>query len=193
MQKISEITMDKLITKFNRDISASLQKELSLKNKFLIPKILKVVVSAGIGDYKEDDSAVKKITEELTRITGQKPHLNLSKKAVSAFKLRIGQPVGLTVTLRGEIMYDFVDRLINVALPRVRDFRGLSNKGFDGNGNYSIGIKEYMIFPEVKYEDATRPFGFQININTNVKNDNETRALLTSLGFPFEKKEHNNG
>jgi len=180
--------MDKLITKFNKDISISLKKELSLKNQFLIPKLLKVVVSTGIGDYKEDDAAVKKITEELTKITGQKPRVNLSRKAVSAFKLRIGQPVGLTVTLRGEKMYDFIDRLINVALPRVRDFRGLSNKGFDGNGNYAIGIKEYMIFPEVKYEDATRPFGFQVNINTNVKNDNETRALLVGLGFPFEKK-----
>ena len=185
--------MEKLITKFNKEISASLKKELSLKNQYLIPKLLKVVVSTGIGDYKEDDAAVKKITEELTKITGQKPRVNLSRKAVSSFKLRIGQPVGLTVTLRGEKMYDFIDRLINVALPRVRDFRGLSNKGFDGNGNYSIGIKEYMIFPEVKYEDATRPFGFQVNINTNVKNDNETRALLVSLGFPFEKKEQKNG
>jgi large subunit ribosomal protein L5 len=180
--------MDKLITKFNKEISASLKKELSLGNQYLIPKLLKVVVSTGIGDYKEDDTAVKKITKELTKITGQKPRVNLSRKAVSSFKLRIGQPVGLTVTLRGEKMYDFVDRLINIALPRVRDFRGLSNKGFDGNGNYAIGIKEYMIFPEVKYEDATRPFGFQVNINTNVKNDNETRALLTNLGFPFEKQ-----
>ena len=185
--------MEKLIEKFNKGIAASLQKELSLKNIFLVPKIEKIVVSTGIGDYKEDDAAIKKITEELTKIVGQKPRLNLSRKAVSAFKLRIGQPVGLTVTLRGEKMYDFIDRLTNVALPRVRDFRGLSNKGFDGQGNYAFGIKEYMIFPEVKYEDATRPFGFQVNIKTNVKKDDETRALLIALGFPFEKKKEKNG
>ena len=185
--------MEKLIEKFNKEIAPALQKELSLKNKFLTPRIEKIVVSTGIGDYKDDDGAVKKIAEELTKIVGQKPRINLSRKAVSAFKLRIGQPVGLTVTLRGEKMYDFVDRLINVALPRVRDFRGLSNKGFDGHGNYAIGIKEYMIFPEVKYEDATRPFGFQVNIKTNVSKDNETRALLVGLGFPFEKKERKNG
>lgn len=181
--------MEKLIVKFNKEITPALQKELSLKNKFLIPKIKKIVISTGIGDYKDDDAAVKKILDELTRIVGQKPRINMSRKAVSAFKLRIGQPVGLTVTLRGEKMYDFIDRLVNVALPRVRDFRGLPNKGFDGQGNYTLGIKEYMIFPEVKYEDATRPFGFQININTNVKKDSDTRALLVSLGFPFEKKE----
>ena len=185
--------MQKLIEKFNKEIAPALQKELSLKNKFLTPKIEKIVVSTGIGDYKDDDGAVKKIMEEFTKIVGQKPRVNLSRKAVSSFKLRIGQPVGLTVTLRGEKMYDFVDRLTNVALPRVRDFRGLPVKGFDGNGNYSIGIKEYMIFPEVKYEDATRPFGFQINIKTNVKSDAETRALLVNLGFPFEKKEQKNG
>jgi len=183
--------MEKLITKFNKEIKQSIKKELSLSNDFMVPKIEKVVISTGIGDFKEDDAAVKKITEELTRITGQKPRLNLSKKAVSAFKLRIGQPVGLTVTLRGEKMYDFIDRLINIALPRVRDFRGLSKKGFDGHGNYSIGVREYMIFPEVKYEDATRPFGFQVNIKTNVKQDLQTMLLLSNLGFPFEKEKKN--
>jgi len=185
--------MEKLIVKFNKEISTALRKELSIKNKFLTPGLEKIVVSTGIGDYKDDDAAVKKITEELTRITGQKPRLNLSRKAVSSFKLRIGQPVGLTVTLRDERMFDFIDRLVNVALPRVRDFRGLPLKGFDGLGNYSVGIKEYMIFPEVKYEDATRPFGFQINIKTNVKKDDQAKALLIGLGFPFEKKERKNG
>jgi large subunit ribosomal protein L5 len=180
--------MEKLIEKFNKEISPKLMKDLSLGNRFVVPKIEKVVVSTGTGDFKEDDAAVKKISEELAKIVGQKARVNLSRKAVSSFKLRIGQPIGLSVTLRGEKMYDFIDRLINVALPRVRDFRGLSLKGFDGHGNYSIGIKEYMIFPEVKYEDATRPFGFQVNIKTNVSDDQKTKVLLENLGFPFEKR-----
>ncbi len=183
--------MEKLIQKYNKEIAPKLKKELGLKNNFLIPKIIKVTVSAGIGDFKDDDAAIKKISDELAKITGQKPKLNLSKKAVSSFKLRIGQPVGLTVTLRGEKMYDFIDRLVSVALPRVRDFRGLSKKGFDGNGNYSIGIREYMIFPEVKYEEATRPFGFQVNIKTNTENDEQAKLLLSEIGFPFERKQNN--
>lgn len=179
--------MEKLIEKFNKSIMPELQKELKLSNVFEVPKIEKVVISTGIGDYKEDEAAINKIREELSKITGQKTKLNISRKAVSSFKLRIGQPVGLTVTLRGEKMFDFIDRLINVALPRVRDFRGLPNKSFDGNGNYSIGLKEYMIFPEVKYEDATRSFGLEINIKTTAHDDAKAMALLAALGFPFEK------
>jgi len=180
--------MEKLVEKYNKIIIPELRKELSKKNIMEVPKLTKVVVSSGVGDFKEDDKVVAKISAELSKITGLKPKINRSRKAVSAFKLRIGQPVGLTATLRGEKMYDFLDRLINVAFPRVRDFRGLSKKSFDGQGNYSIGIKDYSIFPEIKYEDVTTPFGFQVNIKTNCKNDEDARALLVKLGFPFEKK-----
>lgn len=179
--------MEKLAKKFNTVILPALQKELGIKNISAVPKIVKVVVSSGIGDFKDDDKAIEKIANELKLICGQKAKINHSKKAVSSFKLRIGQPIGLTITLRGEKMFDFIDKLVNTALPRVRDFRGLLKKGFDGHGNYCIGIKEYSIFPEVKYEDISINFGFQINIKTTAKSDDEARVLLKLLGFPFEK------
>lgn len=185
--------MEKLFLKFNNKIKESIKLDLSLKNIYEVPEIDKIVVSCGIGDFKDDDKMVKKISDDISKITGLKPKINMSKKAVSSFKLRIGQPVGLTTTLRGEMMYDFLDRLINVAIPRVRDFRGLPLSSFDGHGNYCISVKEHTIFPEIKYEDVTITFGFQVNINTTTKNDNESKVLLKSLGFPFEKKEHKNG
>lgn len=183
--------MEKLIEKFNKEISPKLKKELNLSNENEIPKITKIIVAAGIGDYKEDEAAIKKIALELAKITGQKAKINRARKAVSAFKLRIGQIVGLSVTLRRERMYDFLDRLISVALPRVRDFKGLKYSSLDGHGNYSIGIKEYMIFPEVKYEEAGKPFGIEVNIITNTSDDKKAKALLSSLGFPFEKEQKN--
>ena len=164
-----------------------------MKNILEVPRLEKVVVSCGTGDFKDDDKMIAKIAGELAKITGLHPKTNLSRKAVSSFKLRIGQPVGLTTTLRGERMYDFVARLVSVALPRVRDFRGLPLSAFDGRGNYSIGIKEYAIFPEIKYEDVTHNFGFQVNIKTTAKNDGDAKRLLELLGFPFEKKEQKNG
>jgi len=180
--------MEKLIEKFNKSIKPNLKKELEKDNISQVPAVEKVVISAGIGDFKEDDKMVQKIVNEISRIAGQRARINKSRKAVSAFKLRIGQPVGVTVTLRRETMFDFIDRLINVALPRVRDFRGLPLSGFDKNGNYSLGIKDYAIFPEIKYEDITQSFGFQINIKTTADNDKDALALLKALGFPFEKK-----
>lgn len=183
--------MEKLIEKYNKNIVPELKKELNKKNVMEVPKLLKVVVSTGVGDFKEDDKAIEKIGVELSKLTGLKSKTNLSRKAVSSFKLRIGQPVGLTTTLRGERMYDFLDRLVNVAFPRVRDFRGLPLKSFDGQGNYSIGIKDYAIFPEIKYEDITHSFGLEINIRTNCKTDEDAKSLLVKLGFPFEKKEKN--
>lgn len=179
--------MEKLISKFNKSLKLKLKENLKKDNIFQVPAIEKVVVSAGIGDFKEDDKMVAKIAEELSKITGQKAKINKSRKAVSAFKLRVGQPIGVTITLRGERMYDFIERLNNIALPRVRDFRGLSLTAFDKNGNYSIGIKDYAIFPEIKYEDIVTNFGFQINIKTTAKNDADALALLKLLGFPFEK------
>lgn len=180
--------MEKLRQKYENSIKADLKKSLGKKNIFEIPRIEKVVVSTGVGDFKEDKGTIDKIAAELSRITGQKAKINLSRKSVSAFKLRTGQPVGLTATLRGDRAYDFLNKLVSVALPRVRDFRGLSLKAFDGRGNYTAGIREYSIFPEVRYENISQNFGLQVNIKTTAKNDEDTKALLVALGFPFEKK-----
>lgn len=179
--------MEKLVNKIKNQYDLEIQKELKLSNCFMLPRIEKIVVSSGVGRLKEDDKEIEKIAADLTKITGQKPKKNLSKKAVSAFKLRIGQVIGLTVTLRGEKMYDFLDKLINSALPRVRDFRGLSKKSFDGQGNYIIGIKEHTIFPEIRLEDVATPFGLQVNIKTNNSDDEKVQVLLKHLGVPFSK------
>lgn len=181
--------MQTLKEKFDANIRNELKSKLGFKSIERTPKILKVVVSCGVGKFKEDEKAIEKIAKEIATVTGQTAKINKSRKAVSAFKLRIGQPVGLTVTLRGMKMYDFVYRLVNIALPRVRDFKGLSRSGFDGEGNYSLGIEEYTIMPEVKYEEVSENFGFQVNINTSAKDNNECEALLSALGFPFEKQE----
>lgn len=179
--------MSKLREKFNTAIKKELQTELGLKNISAVPNIEKVVVSAHIGAYKEDKEAIEFIAAELATICGQKAKINRSRKSVSAFKLRVGQPVGLTVTLRGDRMYDFISRLTDAALPRVRDFKGLKNKAFDGNGNYTVSVEEHVIMPEIKYEGSTKVFGFQVNIKTTSNKDEYTKLLLTKLGFTFEK------
>jgi large subunit ribosomal protein L5 len=179
--------MDKLLKQFKENIIKDIKSTLKKENVFEVPQIEKVIVSTGTGDFKDDKNAIEKIAKEMAKITGQKANVNLSKKAVSAFKLRIGQPVGLTVTLRGERMYDFVNRLVNIALPRVRDFRGLKLTSFDNQGNYSIGLRDYSIFPEIKYEDITVNFGLEICIKTTANNKEDARVLLEKLGFPFEK------
>jgi len=179
--------MSKLKLDYIEKIRPELKKELNISNIHAVPKIEKVTVSAKTGSVKEDSNAIEEIKKVLSEITGQNPKLNKSKKAVSSFKLRIGQPVGLTVTLRNEKMYDFLSRLLNVALPRLRDFKGLPKKAFDGNGNYSIGIEEHVIMPESKYEGNTRVFGFQVNITTTAKDDKSAEHLLNKLGFKFEK------
>lgn len=180
--------MEKLHQKFKNQIFSSLKSELKKNNIFEVPRVEKVVISSGVGAFKENKEIIEKISAELARITGQRPKINLSRKSVSAFKLRTGQPVGLTVTLRRERMNDFLDKLINVALPRVRDFRGISTKSFDGQGNYVIGVKEYPIFPEVKYENIAEVFGLSVIIKTTAKTDADAKVLLQKLGFPFEKK-----
>lgn len=185
---------DSIKEKFYTTMRPELMKSLNLKNIERTPKILKVVVSSGVGKFKEDDKTIEKIKKDLSLICGQTAKINKSRKAVSAFKLRIGQPVGLTTTLRDVKMYDFIYKLVNVALPRVRDFKGLSRSGFDTQGNYSIGLREHTIMPEIKFEDVTEVFGLQVNIHTNAKDKNECEALLKALGFPFEKQEGvNNG
>ena len=173
--------------KYTNEIRQSLQKELGIKNINATPKVNKIVISTGIGDYKEEKETIADIKKNIAEFTGQAPKINLSKKAVSAFKLRIGQPVGLTVTLRDEKMYDFISKLVNVAIPRIRDFKGLQNKSFDSKGNYVIGITDHSIMPEIKYENINKIFGFQINIQVSAKDKESSKALLKALGFPFER------
>ncbi len=181
--------MEKLAEKFNKEILGDIKKTLGKENIFSTPKIEKVVVSAGIGAFKEDENAIKKLIIDFEKITGQKTKVNKAKKAVSAFKLKIGQSIGLTTTLRRERMFDFIDMLVKISLPRVRDFRGLPLDAFDHQGNYTLGIKEQSIFPQIHHDEKSIPFGFQINIKTTADNDEDAKVLLMKLGFPFEKKE----
>lgn len=179
--------MDKLNKIYTDKLGPELQKDLNCGNSFEVPRIEKVVVSAGVGDWKEDKNAIDHISGEVAKITGAKPKVNKSTKAVSAFKLRIGQPVGLTTTLRGERMYDFISKFVNVALPRIRDFRGVSASSFDTVGNFSIGVRDYAIFPEIKYEEVKENFGLEVNFKIKARNKDEAKALLDKLGFPFKK------
>lgn len=179
--------MSDLKEKYYKEIRHELKRELNIANINALPKITKVVISTKTGGVKEDAKAIEEIKASLSEIVGQTPKLNKSKKAVSAFKLRIGQPVGLTVTLRGDRMYDIVSKLTNVALPRVRDFKGIKSQSFDGAGNISIGLTEQIIMPESKYEGNTRIFGFQVNITTNTTDNSHAKLLLQKLGFKFEK------
>ncbi len=166
----------------------AVKKELSLKNDFSVPRIEKVRVNVGIGSLTKQTKDFSEVIDNVTKITGQKPIVTNAKIAVSNFKLRKGMPVGITVTLRGKRAYDLVDRLVNVVFPRVRDFRGLSTKSFDGKGNYSIGFKEALVFPEVNPDDVTNVHGIQVTIVTSAKNNEEGRALLKVIGFPFKKE-----
>lgn len=178
--------MVSLKEKYDKEIAPALQKELGRKNNMAVPRVQSISVSTGIGSMvvagMKDYSFIE---ENLAAITGQKPALRKAKQAISNFKLRAGLPVGLVVTLRGKRMYDFLARFLNIALPRVRDFRGISAKSFDDTGNYSVGLKDSTIFPEVKLDTLTKNFGLQINVKTTAKNKQEAYALLKSLGFPF--------
>ena len=168
-------------------VAPSLMKKFSYKSVMQIPKIDKVVINVGAGEAKDNSKVIDAIMNDLALITGQKPVVCRAKKSVANFKIREGMPIGVKVTLRGEKMYEFLDRLFNVALPRVRDFRGINPNSFDGRGNYSFGLKEQLIFPEIEYDkiDATR--GMDINFITTAKTDEEARELLTLMGAPFEK------
>ncbi|GAB6281598.1 MAG: 50S ribosomal protein L5 [Ignavibacterium sp.] len=179
----------RLFEYYKKEIVPTLMKDLSYKNVMQVPKIHKVVVNMGLGSALGDSKAFEQAVQELTTITGQKPSIRKAKKAISNFKLRQGMNVGAIVTLRNERMYEFLDRLINVALPRVRDFRGLSDKSFDGRGNYSLGIKEQIIFPEINVDKITKVLGMDITIVTSAQTDNEAFELLQAFGFPFRKKE----
>ncbi|PIQ77934.1 50S ribosomal protein L5 [Candidatus Peregrinibacteria bacterium CG11_big_fil_rev_8_21_14_0_20_41_10] len=173
--------------RFKKEILPELQKKLNKSTVAAVPQVTKVVLNVGIGRFKEDKKMVAEIVENMTAIAGQKPILNKSRKAISNFKLRIGMPVGIKVTLRGEKMYNFLNKLINVVFPRIRDFRGFSEKSFDGNGNLSIGIKEHTVFPEVLQVDSTRIHGVQITIHTTATNDADAHELMKLFKFPFRK------
>jgi large subunit ribosomal protein L5 len=179
--------MNRLLEQYKNEIAPALQKELGLKNVMQIPKITKVVVNIGVGEALDNPKALDAAVNDLTIITGQKPVVIAAKKAISNFKLREGRQIGVKVTLRGEKMWAFLDRLINVALPRVRDFRGISADSFDGRGNYTLGLTEQLIFPEIQYDKIDKVRGMEISIVTTAETDDHARQLLSKFGMPFRK------
>ena len=179
--------MARLQQLYREKIVAELQKSLGLENPMQVPKITRITINMGVGEAVADKKAMDGAVSDLTALTGQKPLVTKSRKAIASFKLRAGVPVGAKVTLRGARMYEFLDRLINVAMPRIRDFRGVSARSFDGRGNYSFGVKEQIIFPEIAYDKIDAIRGMDITITTTARDDREGRALLESFSFPFRK------
>jgi len=181
----------RLKAKYRTEIKSELQSQFGFKNVNQVPGLTKIVVNMGVGDAAKDGKLIEFAIKDLTAITGQKPQVNLARKSIAQFKLREGQPIGAHVTLRGDRMWEFLDRLLSLALPRIRDFRGLSDKQFDGKGNYTFGLTEQTMFHEIKQDDVDRPRGMDITLVTTAANDEEGRALLTALGFPFKTKDNN--
>ncbi len=179
--------MARLKEKYKKEIAPQIAKEFDIKNPMAIPRIEKIIVNMGMGEAISNSKILDVAVEELKVITGQKPVITKAKKSIASFKLRQGMPIGTMVTLRGERMYEFLDRLISVALPRVRDFRGISGKAFDGRGNYTLGIREQLIFPEIDFNKVDKTRGMNISIVTTAKNDEQSRALLKALGMPFRQ------
>ncbi len=179
--------MNRLQKKYNEDIRPQLIEKLEYASVMEAPKIDKVVVNMGVGDAINNSKALDDAVNEMTQLTGQKPIITKAKKSIANFKLREGMSIGCKVTLRGERMYEFLDKLINIALPRVRDFQGVSPKAFDGRGNYTLGVKEQLIFPEINYDKINRVRGMDIVIVTTAKTDLEAKELLTQFGMPFRK------
>lgn len=179
--------MSRLIETYNNEITDGMMKKFNYNNKMEVPKIVKVVINMGVGEAKENSKAMDSAVKDLTTITGQKPLVIKAKKSVAAFKVREGMDIGTKVTLRGKRMYEFIDRLINLALPRLRDFRGINPNSFDGRGNYAMGIKEQLIFPEIEYDKVDKIRGMDVIFVTTAKTDEEARELLTLFGMPFKK------
>lgn len=177
--------MARLKEHYEETVKPSLSEEFSYKNPMEVPRLDKIVINMGVGEGVGDNKAVSSAVQDLTAISGQKPVVTKAKKSVAAYKLREGMTIGCKVTLRRDRMYEFLDRLVNIALPRVRDFRGLSEKSFDGGGNYSMGIKEQIVFPEIDYDNVDRVRGMDIIIVTTAKTDQEAKALLRGFNFPF--------
>ena len=170
------------------EVIPALQKDLGIKSVQAVPKLEKIKINVGIGSLTRNTKDFSDVIDNIAKISGQKPIITNAKKAISNFKLREGMPTGITVTIRGNKMYEFIYRLVNVVIPRVRDFRGLNPRSFDGSGNYSIGFKESLVFPEINPDDVLNVHGLQISIINTAKNDEQGRALLTKLGFPFKKE-----
>ncbi len=181
--------MNNMQERYQKEIAPALFKTFGFKNVMQIPHIEKVVVNIGLGEALDNPKALESAVADLTQITGQKPVLTKARKDISNFKLRAGRLIGTKVTLRGERMWSFLDRLLNIALPRVRDFRGVPTNAFDGRGNYTLGLKDQLVFPEIEYDKIDKLRGMEITIVTSAKTDEQARALLQLLGMPFSKKE----
>ncbi|MCH4827770.1 MAG: 50S ribosomal protein L5 [Planococcus sp. (in: firmicutes)] len=179
--------MNRLKEKYVNEITPALVSKFEYKSVMQAPEVNKIVINMGVGEAVQNTKSLDSAVEELQTITGQKPVITKAKKSIAGFRLREGMPIGCKVTLRGERMYDFLDKLIAISLPRVRDFRGVSNKSFDGRGNYTLGVKEQLIFPEIDYDKVTKVRGMDIVIVTTANSDEEARELLTQFGMPFQK------
>ncbi len=177
--RLKQIYHDKLVPE--------LKSKLGLKNTMQVPRILKITVNMGVGEAVADKKVMDAATADMAKITGQKPAVTKAKKSVATFKVRDGQAIGCKVTLRGDRMYEFLDRLVSIAIPRIRDFRGISTRSFDGRGNYSLGVKEQIIFPEIQYDQIDQIRGMDITISTSARDDKHGRALLEAFNFPFRK------
>jgi len=181
--------MNKMQEKYNQEVVPALRKAFDLKNIMQVPRIEKVVVNIGMGEAMDNPKALESAVSDLTTITGQKPITTKARKSIANFKLREGRLIGTKVTLRGERMWAFLDRLMNTALPRVRDFRGVSANAFDGRGNYTLGLRDQLIFPEIEYDKIDKLRGMEVTIVTTARNDDQARVMLQLLGMPFSKKE----
>ena len=177
--------MSRLLERYRKEIAPALEKEFSYGNPMAVPRLRKIVINVGVGEATQNIKVLDGASQELAQITGQKPLVHRARKSIAAFKLRRGMPIGCSVTLRGRRMYEFLDRLLSISLPRVRDFRGLSMKAFDGRGNYTIGIRDQLIFPEIDYAKVDKMRGMNITLVTDAKTDEEARSLLRHLGVPF--------
>ncbi|WP_310582641.1 50S ribosomal protein L5 [Deinococcus sp.] len=180
--------MQQLKSRYNDEVRPALMQQFGYTSVMAVPRITKIVLNEGLGSSKEDSKAIDKAVKELSLIALQKPIITKAKKSISNFKLRQGMPVGVKVTLRGERMYVFLEKLLNIALPRLRDFRGINPNAFDGRGNYNLGIKEQLIFPEITYDMVDKVRGMDVTVVTTARTDEEARALLQAMGFPFRKQ-----
>ena len=178
--------MARLKTRYNDELKAQLKETLGVKNVMDIPRITKITINMGVGAASADKKLLDGALSDMQAIAGQKPVLTLARKSIAGFKIRDGWPIGCKVTLRGERMYEFLDRLISIAIPRIRDFRGFSSKSFDGRGNYSMGLKEQIVFPEIDFDKIDRIRGMDITVTTTARTDDEGRALMRAFGFPFK-------
>lgn len=179
--------MSRLKALYNESVQQKLKDELGSPNVMAVPRVTKVTLNMGVGEALGDKKLLDFAVADMTKIAGQKPVINLARKSIAGFKVREGWPIGCKVTLRGERMWEFLDRMVDISIPRIRDFRGLNPKSFDGRGNYSMGVKEQIIFPEIEYDKVDKLRGMDITVTTTARNNDEGRALLAALGFPFKK------